>query len=309
MLKLMVVLSSTILCSCGENCVDFGLTADESFEFTILPSSAFQEGTYKSPNQYRGTYGTGELPTRDNDSPLQIYEQTARRYGELYNGCVTIGKNFYMSFKDGLPIYSAEYEEGFDNPRYESNYKKGLLHGKFYRRTIQFYDDKNESRIEWKDSLLVLVEGSFFNGLKNGEWSFYNIHPGTIYLKDAGKSWIGSKEYWDMGKKVGTWTEYKYTGQMEEGDKSGIKLETYRETVFYRGLKHYEIGFEADGKFIDCRIWGEWDSGRYGIPHYFRLKDFPDYDGYGSLEFLNKYIEEGKTQIDELIGENGLVKT
>lgn len=304
-LKVLFVLSIPIIHSCGgKSCIKLDYLDEGDFETDDQMPGPITKGIeWPFNSEYFGIY-----PSSYEDDTLSIMRKTTvRRNGEPYTGCVTRGKDTY-SFEDGLPVSCLLYEDPWENPKKEENFKDGIPHGKFISRTAQYYDDKNGERVELKDSLILWLERSYFNGLRNGEWISYDCNPGFIYTKDIGKNWIRTKSYWDMGKKVGTWIENTYTGQNEAGDMSGIKLDSYTETVYYRNQKHYEIKFEADGKFVECRIYGEWDSGRYGIPHYFRLKDFPDYDGYGSLEFLDKYIEEGKTQIDELIGEDGLVK-
>mgnify|MGYP001161085238 CR=1 FL=1 len=253
---------------------------------------------------------SGIHPSRKDDDPVYIKKTIQRKDGEPYTGCTSIITDYegrideihINHFENGVPTLHEKYELNItteeEHLMRQINFKDGLLHGKFFEKVFQEeYEEEDGMYMEVhsKEKPLFRYEGSFFNGLRDGVFTEYtNVSPdgdqGNYDDKThLNKNFVTEQSFWEKGKRVGTWIENIYSNPP-------VKTES-KETVYYRNQILSTTEFEGDGKFSSISIFGK----------YFSLSDFPDYDGYGDRTFLDKFSEEGKSQIDKQIEEGFLL--
>lgn len=264
---------------------------------------------------------SGIHPSRKDDDPVYIKKTIQRKDGEPYTGCTSfitdyegrIDEIHINHFENGVPTLYEEYELNTtteeEHLMRQINFRDGLLHGKFFEKVFQEeYEeiDGIQMTVVSKEPPLIRYEGSFFNGLRDGVFTEYtNVDPdGDQGNYDdrthLNKTYVEKQSFWEKGKRVGTWIEniYQYPPVKKEST----------ESVYYRNQILSETEFEGDGKFSRIQIYGKYEPlNRYQVIYDFSLSDFPDYDGYGDRTFLDKFIEEGKSQIDELIDQDGVL--
>ena len=235
---------------------------------------------------------------------IPIFQFIVRKDGELYTGCVTSTYSKERTigyFENGHPTLWEHYKihptTGDEHLMEKIEFKDGVPHGRWFEkvflRGIEGSDDYMENPILFR-------EGFYNNGLVDGDWKEfqYQDHYDKTRLRYLWK--------FDKGERIGTWVQNNYVGKLSDF-KEGETSSTY-ETTFYRNQILTKTKY-VEGKFQETEVWGYYEPlNRHTQLHYFNSSKFPDYDGSGKHDILDKYIEEGKSQIDKMLVDNNLPK-
>jgi hypothetical protein len=296
----LMVLSSIFFQSCGDDCVDHqekGLSFSVSDSEDQTGNSLYEIGKLTNTSVHPN-YGLNQY-RKDEKNP--IFRVIQKKDGELYTGCIS--SNFEKErtlchYENGLPTlyehYRTNLTTGDEHLLDKVEFKDGVPHGRWFRKVFIEKDSD-----DWMENPILVNEGFHNNGLVDGDWKEFQYQHGTYETR--------LKENWkfDKGERIGKWVQNNYVGKLsdfKEGETSSSK-----ETTFYRNQILTETSYRENGKFSSIKVWGYYEPwNRHQVIHNLESSKFPDYDGSGKHDILDKYIEEGKSQIDKMLVDNNL---
>jgi hypothetical protein len=202
-----------------------------------------------------------------------------------------------LNFENGSPTLYERYES--TNQRSDEylmgkmEFKNGVPHGRWF--TNVFYNINEVSSEPERNEPIIYQEGYYNDGLVDGTWKEFLIDE--RYPK---KSVLETIRKFNKGDGL---TSVEYI--IRSFDDGPVEI---KEITYYRNQKLSYTEFEGDGKFRKIQIVQFLTPTKLYFDKYkiLRSEDFPNYDGYGERDFLDKYIDEGKSRIDEFIVKNNL---
>ena len=299
----LVVISSILFQSCGDGCVDF---KEKGLSFSVSGSEdqtghSIDEIGKLTVSSGRPNYGLNQYK-KDEKNP--IFRVIQKKDGELYTGCIS--SNFKRDrtichYENGLPTLYEHYETnlttGDEHLLEKVEFKDGVPHGRWFNKVFLMGIEGSE---DYMENPILFQEGFYNNGLVDGIWKEFRYQEGTYETR------LRNVWNFDKGERIGKWVHNNYVGKLLSDFKEG-ETSSSEETTFYRNQILTETFYGENGKFSSIKVWGYYEPfNRHQVIHNLQSSKFPDYDGSGKHDILDKYIEEGKSQIDKMLVDNNL---